>query len=266
MSQDARRDEEDATLRRARLLGFNYVDTSTLPQKALYKDLLPKEEMYQKRIVPLQADQSNILFGITTTTSQQTINEMRQRFSDVRTAFAVISDSGYREYMRLYDPPKQVTYQDIAFTAETTDDFFKQVSDTLAQVRADDILAYLVQQGYRLKASDIHLENQNNAVRIRFRVDGALHPIANITPDKYRILFGSIASRANISTAATTAQTGHMQKEMRNADGTMRTLNMRIETVPTVFGQDAVIRLFNFDPRLLNLDHLGLSDSQKKSV
>src|SRR5215216_6072183 len=155
MSQDARRDEEDATLRRARLLGFNYVDTSTLPQKVLYKDMLSKEEMYEKRIIPLQADQSNVLFGITTTTSQQTINEMRQRFSDIRSNFAIISDNGYREYMRLYDPPKQVTYQDIAFTAEASDDLFNQVTKTLEQVRADDILGYLVQQGYRLKASDI---------------------------------------------------------------------------------------------------------------
>src|SRR5688572_17263000 len=100
MSQDARRDEEDATLRRARLLGFNYVDTSAMPEKQLY-DLLTKEEMYQKRIVPLQKDQSNILFGVTTTTSQQAINEFKQRYSDVRTNFAIISDGGYREYMRL---------------------------------------------------------------------------------------------------------------------------------------------------------------------
>ena len=52
-------------------------------------------------------------------------------------------------------------------------------SATLKQVRPDDMLAYLVQQSHHnLKASDIHLENQRDEVRVRFRVDGVLHPVA----------------------------------------------------------------------------------------
>lgn len=266
MSQDARRDEEDATLRRARLLGFNYVDTSTLPQKTLYKDMLSKEEMYEKRIIPLQADQSNVLFGITTTTSQQTINEMRQRFSDIRSNFAIISDGGYREYMRLYDPPKQVTYQDIAFSAGSGDDLFKQVTTTLDQVRADDILAYLVQQGYRLKASDIHLENQREEVRIRFRVDGVLHPIATLTRDKYHQLLSAIAITANVQTGVPDAQTGHINKRYKMATGEEVTVNLRVETVPTVYGQDVVMRIFTLKLELLKLDNLGLSPRERTVV
>jgi type II secretory ATPase GspE/PulE/Tfp pilus assembly ATPase PilB-like protein len=266
MSQDARRDEEDATLRRARLLGFNYVDTSTITQKQLFDDILTKEEMYQKRLIPLQRDQSNILFGITTTTSQQAINEYRQRFSDVRATFAIISDAGYREYMRLYDPPKQVTYQEIAFTADTNDDLFKQVTITLEQVRADDILAYLVQQGYRLKASDIHLENQAEGVRIRFRVDGVLHPIANLTREKYHQLLSSIAIAANVSTGVDEAQTGHINKTYKMATGEDVTVNLRVETVPTVYGQDVVMRIFTLKLELLKLDNLGLSSNEKAVV
>jgi type II secretory ATPase GspE/PulE/Tfp pilus assembly ATPase PilB-like protein len=266
MSQDARRDEEDATLRRARLLGFNYVDTSTLPQKPLYKDMLSNEEMYQKRLIPLQADQSNVLFGITTTTSQQTINEMRQRFSDIRVAFAIVSDSGYREYMRLYDPPKQVKYQDIAFSASTADELFKSVTATLDQVRADDILAYLVQQGYRLKASDIHLENQADNVRIRFRVDGVLHPIASLSREKYHQLLSSIAIAANVSTGVPDAQTGHINKSYHLATGEDVTVNLRVETVPTVYGQDVVMRIFTLKLELLKLDNLGLSPRERDVV
>jgi type II secretory ATPase GspE/PulE/Tfp pilus assembly ATPase PilB-like protein len=266
MSQDARRDEEDATLRRARLLGFNYVDTSLMPQKQLYTDLFSKEEMYQKRIIPLQKDQSNLLFGITTTTSQQAINEYKQRFSDVRTNFAIISDAGYREYMRLYDPPKQVTYQEIAFTADTSDNLFKQVSVTLDQVRADDILAYLVQQGYRLKASDIHLENQSEAVRIRFRVDGVLHPIASLTREKYHQLLSSIAIAANVSTGVDEAQTGHINKSYHLATGEDVTVNLRVETVPTVYGQDVVMRIFTMKVELLKLENLALSERERLVV
>ena len=76
--------------------------------------ILQFEELYQLKVVPLQSYQSNVLFGVTTTTSQQAMTGLRARFQDVRVAFAIISDVGYREYMRLYDPPKQVIYQDIA--------------------------------------------------------------------------------------------------------------------------------------------------------
>lgn len=266
MSQDARRDAESATLRRARLLGLNYVDTSTLPQKVLYKDLLSKNEMYANRVIPLQADQSNVLFGITTTTSQQTINELRQRFSDYRTNFAIISDNGYREYMHLYDPPKKVEYQDIAFTAESGDDLFKAVTQTLDQVRADDILAYLVQQGYRLKASDIHLENQREAVRIRFRVDGVLHPIATLNREKYHQLLSSIAIAADVSTGIDEAQTGHINKTYQLATGESVTVNLRVETVPTAYGQDVVMRIFTLKLELLKLENLGLNERERAVV
>lgn len=267
MSQDARRDEETATLRRARLLGFNYVDTSAMEQKPLFKDLLTVQEMHQKRIVPLHSDQSNILFGIVTTTSQQTINEMRQRFSDVRNAFAIISEAGYRDYMRLYDPPKQIEYQDIQFGKDDIKStLFQQVSATLEQVRSDDILAYLVQQAYKLKASDIHLENQKEAVRIRFRVDGVLHPIALVSHEKYHTLLSSIASAANVSTSAQDAQTGHIGRTFHLATGEDVTLNLRVETVPAAYGQDVVMRLFNLKLELLNLDSLGLSERERSVV
>src|SRR5690606_831084 len=129
-------------------------------------------ELYNLKVVPLVADEHNILFGVTNTTSQQTMNQLRQRFLDQRVAFSLISDAGYREYMRLYDPPKKVEYHDITLNTAGSQDLLERVSSTLEQVRADDMLAYLVQQAHKLAASDIHIESQRDDVRIRFRIDG----------------------------------------------------------------------------------------------
>lgn len=266
MSQDARHDEEVATQRRAALLGLNYVDTSEMAQKPLFKDLLTVPEMYQKRVIPVQVDQSNILFGITTTTSQQTLNELEQRFNERRIAFAIISGTGYREYMRLYDPPKKITYQDISFGESAGTDLVSRVTASLEQVRADDILAYLVQQAYRLKASDLHLENQEQYVRIRFRVDGVLHTIARLSHEKYRTLVSSIAIAANVSTGVDEAQTGHINRKYKLATGEEVTVNLRVETVPTVYGQDVVMRLFTVKMELLKLDNLALSARERAVV
>lgn len=266
MSDDARTDEEQATQRRARVLGLDYFDTSEQPDKPLYKDILTVPELYQLKVIPMHVDKSNIFFGITTTTSQQTIAGLQKRFIDQRLSFAIISDAGFREYMRLYDPPKQVVYQDVAVNQLGSSDKIGEISAMLEQVRADDMLAYLVSQAHRLNASDIHLENQVDDVRIRLRIDGVLHPIARLQPDKYRVLISAIASAGNVSTSADEAQQGHIAQEVTMADGTNVDVNVRLETVPTINGMDVVMRLFNMDASMYTLDKLGLSTGERAIV
>lgn len=181
MSQNARADEEQATLRRARILGMSYIDTSGPSNKQIFHDVLQLPDLYKYRIIPLEVEKSNILFGVTTTTSQQTMNDIMAHFTDQKVGFALISDNGFKDYMRLYDPPKEVKYEDINLASQGSGNLINEVSASLEQVRADDVLAYLVKQAYVLKASDIHLENRKADVRVRFRVDGVLHSIANLS-------------------------------------------------------------------------------------
>lgn len=266
MSQDARLDEERATQRRANLLGMSYVDTSQMTEKPLFKDILTIPELRQQRIIPISVTKGNILFGITTTTSQQTLQQFEQRFADSKVTFAIISETGYNEYLRLYDPPKAIIYQDIELNAAGSEDLIRQVSATLEQVRADDMLAYLVQQAHKLKASDIHIEHQKDFVRIRFRIDGVLHAIARLSTDKNRILISAIASGANVSTSADEAQQGHIAQHVSMADGGEVDVNLRVETVPTINGMDVVMRLFNMQQDMYQLDRLGLSDKERAVV
>jgi type II secretory ATPase GspE/PulE/Tfp pilus assembly ATPase PilB-like protein len=267
MSQDVRVDEERITAKRAEVLRINYVDTTKL-QKQLFKSVLSLDELYKLKIIPLVADEHYIHFGLTTTTSQQTINNLRARFTDQRLDFSLISESGYRDYMMLYDPPKKVEYQDIGIASEkdATKDIIAAVSETLGQVRADDMLAYLVQQAYKLKASDIHLENQKDNVRVRFRIDGVLHPVAYIDHEKYRHMSSAIASAANVSTNAEDAQTGHISQTYKLATGEEVPINLRVETVPAVYGMDVVMRLFNMRIELFKLENLGLSEQESDVV
>lgn len=265
MSQDARADEELSTQRRARILNLSYVDTSQ-PDKPLFKDLLTVNELRSSRIIPLQASEGEIVFGVTNTTSQQTMTALKQRFLDQRVSYALISDTGFMDYMKLYDPPKQVVYQEISINTAGKEELIRQVSATLEQVRADDMLAYLTQQAHRLGASDIHIETQAKDVRIRFRIDGVLHPIATLGIAKYRVLISAIASAGNVSTAAMEAQQGHISQHIKMADGNEVDINLRLETVPTINGMDVVMRLFNMEQSRYTLDRLGLSTAEQAVV
>jgi type II secretory ATPase GspE/PulE/Tfp pilus assembly ATPase PilB-like protein len=265
MSQDARTDEEAATQRRAQLLKLNYVDTSKIGQKQIYKELIPFDQIKQHRIVPLQADEYNILFGITTTTAQQTMNSVKEHFNNQRVTFAIISESGFNEYLLLYNPPKKIEYENIV-VGHNDQTLLQKVSETLDRVLPDDMLAYLVQQAYTLKASDIHLENEENFIRVRLRVDGVLHTVAQISVEKYKHLLSSIAVASNLSTGEPEPQGGHISQTFRMATGEKVAVNLRIEMIPTVYGQDVVMRLFNLKFELLNLDSLGLSERERDVV
>jgi type II secretory ATPase GspE/PulE/Tfp pilus assembly ATPase PilB-like protein len=266
MSQDARYDEEQATQRRARVLNLDYVDTSQMTEKPLYKQLLTVQELYDLKVVPVHLVEVNLLFGVTNTTSHTTMTELVQRFADNRVSFALISDTGYHEYMHLYDPPKQVVYQDIDVNQAGQKEQVSQVSAMLEQVRADDMLAYLVAQAHQLNASDIHIETQPDFIRIRLRIDGVLHPVAQLQQDKYRVLISAIASAGNVSTNSDEAQQGHIAERVKMADGNLVDVNVRLETVPTINGMDVVMRLFNMDASMYTLDKLGLSVPERKVV
>jgi type II secretory ATPase GspE/PulE/Tfp pilus assembly ATPase PilB-like protein len=265
MSQNARLDEEISTQRRARILNYEYIDTSAISDKVLYKEILPVDQLKSLKVVPIRSDKSHIIFGITTTTSQQTMQMLQQTFLDQRISFAIISDSGYRDYIQLYDPPEKIVYQPITIN-QTGNELVEQVSTILSQVKADDMLAYIVQEAHRLNASDIHIETRKANVDIRYRIDGVLHPIAQLNYDKYRILIAAIASAANISTSSDEAQQGHIAQQVTMADGNLVDVNVRVETVKTINAMDVVMRLFNMEQEMFSLDKLGLNDRERQNV
>ncbi len=265
-----RENEEKATAKRAQILGLLYLDTREFENEIpLVPDLLTIEEMHKNFIIPLQEGGGNehYQFMVTSQTPRSLIEKMRQDYNDEgeRADFFLISGSAYRVFMLRYDPPKTIEYDDIKIAGEGDSETINAVSQTLATVSTEKVFDFLIDQADKLGASDIHIENMRNEIRIRMRVDGLLHPVANIDKDKYRIFMGELSSRANVSMASNEPQSGHMQKEI-SSDGSTHLLNIRVETIPTMYGQDAVLRLFNFDETLLNLDLLGLSKEERAEI
>lgn len=266
-----RRDnEERVTSERARILGLPYLDTRDFENSIpLVDGVLGVQEMHGSHIIPLQkgGGEEHYQFMVTSQTPRSLIKSKRQEYADngERADFFLISESAFKVFMLRYDPPKEVHYDDIKIAGEGDSETIASVSSTLATVSTEKVFDFLLDQADKLGASDIHIENLRNTIRIRMRVDGILHPVANIDRDRYRIFMGELSSRANVSTASNGPQSGHMQKEIVDGDSS-HLLNIRVETIPTMYGQDAVLRLFNFDESLLNLDLLGLSGDELSAV
>lgn len=267
-----RNNDEESTERRAAILGLQYLDTRQIEQALpLVEGLLSVDQMHKDRIIPLVmgSESEPYRFAVTSTTPQSLLVRMEREYADDGKAiqFFLISQSGYDAFMLRYDPPPEIHYDDIEIAKEGDSETIASVSKTLNSVGTDMVFDYLVQQADKLGASDIHIENQRSEIRVRMRVDGALHSVAILEKDRYRVLMAALSSQANISTASRAPQSGHMHKEIYDpSTNATHLLNLRVEAVPTMYGQDVVLRLFNFNTDDLNLDLLGIAPRERNEI
>ena len=267
-----RQQDEDATAKRATILGLRYLDAREIEDSfPLVKNMMNVQDMYKGFLAPLQSGDPGSGAAwrvmITSQTPSSLTQYLLKSYNDrgENIEFFLISNSAWRKIMNRYDPPREVIYDDIKIAGEGDSETLAAVSQTLNSVATDKIFDFLIEQADKLGASDIHIENQRHAIRVRMRVDGALHPVAELSRDRYRIIIGELSSRAGVSSASSEPQSGHMQKDITR-DGASYLLNLRIETVPTMYGMDAVMRLFNFDESLLQLDNLGIAGEQRDEI
>ncbi len=142
-----------------------------------------------------------------------------------------------------------------------------ELGKTNKQLDANDqgvvqVVDWLWQYAFDQRASDIHLEPRREQGVIRFRIDGVLHPV-------YQMPMGVLnAMTARIKLL------GRMDviEKRRPLDGRIKTRNprgdeieMRISTLPTAFGEKMVMRIFDPDNAVKDLDALGFSahDAQR---
>jgi type IV pilus assembly protein PilB len=111
------------------------------------------------------------------------------------------------------------------------------------------------------RASDLHFEPFEKFCRIRFRVDGVLHEIAQ-PPLAIR---EQLASRIKVISNLDIAEKRLPQDgRMRLTDGARRAIDCRVSTMPTLFGEKIVIRLLESGGAELGIETLGLEPEQRR--
>ncbi|USD21157.1 GspE/PulE family protein [Microbulbifer variabilis] len=119
-----------------------------------------------------------------------------------------------------------------------------------------NIVDWLLQHAFDQRASDIHIEPRRQVGRIRFRIDGVLHPIHEL-PDQVN---AAVTSRLKILGRMNVAEKRKPQDgriKTKRPDGSE--VELRLSTLPTAFGEKLVMRIF--DPEVLarSYSDLGLS-------
>ncbi len=118
------------------------------------------------------------------------------------------------------------------------------------------VVDWLWQYAFDQRASDIHLEPRREQGVIRFRIDGILHPVYQLPPGVMTAMVSRIKLLGRMDVV----------EKRRPQDGRIKTRNprgdeieMRLSTLPTAFGEKMVMRIFDPDTAVKDLDGLGFS-------
>jgi type IV pilus assembly protein PilB len=120
----------------------------------------------------------------------------------------------------------------------------------------------ILSQGVREGASDLHISPEKNYVQVRFRVDGKLHEV----PAPPKTMFLPIISRLKILanmdiSISRIPQDGRFTVKMKNKE-----INIRTSTMPSIYGENMVLRLLDTSGGILSLERLGMSEDDRKKI
>ncbi len=115
----------------------------------------------------------------------------------------------------------------------------------------DHILSYAFEQ----RASDIHFEPKRDFTLVRLRIDGMLHDV-HLIP---RIVYLALVSRVKLLSGCNIAEKRKPQDGRIKREHAGKEVELRVSTMPTAFGEKAVLRIFDPDILLKGIDELGLS-------
>jgi type IV pilus assembly protein PilB len=116
------------------------------------------------------------------------------------------------------------------------------------------LVTRIITEAVRERASDIHIEPQEGKLRVRFRVDGALHDAVNLPGTMGQAL----VSRIKIMAEMNIVERRRSQDGQLAVDVDGRNLDVRVATMATIWGEKAVLRLLDTSRSLLDMSTLGM--------
>jgi len=147
--------------------------------------------------------------------------------------------------------------------ASGTDDIqVASLQDMAGEAPVIRLVNSIFAQAIREGASDIHISPEKSIVNIRFRIDGKLHEV----PSPPKSLFPPIVARIKILanmdiTLSRIPQDGRFTLKMDR-----REINIRVSSIPTIYGENIVLRLLDMSAGLYTLDRLGMVEIDREKL
>ena len=164
-------------------------------------------------------------------------------------------DFNYQSYEEI---EKQIS--SISLPSDTAEDIFK--AETVTDAPVVRALTLIIEEATKARASDVHLQPQEDKLRVRYRIDGTLHDMLSLPLKTAIPLISRIKILANMNIADHhRPQDGQFSVKMKGR----QTIDIRVGTIATVCGETATLRLLDKSRAIKSLSELGfLPDSLPK--
>jgi MSHA biogenesis protein MshE len=249
----------------SRQLGVPYLDLKTVNPPLEVVHQIPEAQARRFRALAIEDFGARISVAMVDPTDLNAYDEL-SRLLGKELLLSVVAES---ELLDMFDRVYRRTEEISGLARELTADL-AGLADVALDVnglsgsstgREDAPVVKLLQtvfeEAIKMRASDIHIEPQDDNLRIRFRIDGALYVQA--TADLK--IASSVALRLKLISGLDIAEKRLPQDGRFNFLARGQSVDVRISTMPTQNGESVVMRLLNQSGGLLSLDRLGMSIS-----
>ena len=260
--------EEEIAKIKAEYFGFQFDKLTNYNPPEFIKELFPKEFLKNRLALPLIYENNILTIAMYEPTDVITINEIIEKFKskgyDVSEVNIIISTkSQIEEKIELLYEEERKLDELIASLKNTFSDIQPEdIKDTETITESSSPIVILankiVEDAYFKKASDIHIQPEEKKVVVRFRIDGELHDIMELP----RYVLEALVTRYKIMSnlkidEKRVPQDGRIDFSRYNPS---IKIDLRVSTVPTIYGEDLVMRILDKTSVILNLDKLGFTE------
>jgi type IV pilus assembly protein PilB len=252
--------EREMTSVLGEVLGLQVVDLRRENPEQDAIELVPEELIRRYAIVPLRLDGSTLKLASASGPTQEVktlVSQVAERSvdfvlappSDIRWAI----DSSYRAIGgvdRLVEAFEQV---ETARQRETESVAAEVVDDNAPVVQ---VVARILTQAKRDRASDVHIEPSQDVVRVRFRIDGALKEVLMLPAN----MGLGLVSRIKIMAGMNIVERRRPQDGQLTTDIDGASTDVRVATAATIWGEKCVLRILDKNRSVLRLNELGMPD------
>lgn len=210
------------------------------------------------RVLPLTKANGRMVFALSDPAMPGIFEDLRAH-TDLRTEFLVANDAELDAALdRVYKATATVSDAVRVFEARASERVQTQAPAASTEVDASapivQVVNTILTQAVRDRASDIHIEPMGDRVRVRNRIDGALHEVLSLPQSMAQALVSRIKIMADMN----------IVERRRPQDGQIETvvdgseLDIRVSTTSTVHGEKTVLRLLDKARALYDLSTLGM--------
>lgn len=233
-------------------LGIPHVSLFRYPFDKNLFNMVPKEMAKRNQLVPLKIEGDKLFLAMTNPMDYIVIDDLRLMTGfQIQPAIASKEDV-LKTISKYYD---EESFDDlIGELPETKQDQQEDMSDLDAPIVR--LVSQILSNAVSLKASDVHMDPQENRVLIRYRIDGSLRTERILPKAMQGMITARIKILANLDiTESRIPQDGRIKT---NVD--MRPIDLRVSSLPTVYGEKIVMRILDLSANLTDISKLGFND------